>query len=62
VFLFNSSKKMAKKRRKKQKAGLKATSVTASGKAADYGQTDEDGRLDFGGLPERDLKKNLGCG
>ena len=26
--------------------------------------TDEnkDGRFDFGGVPQRDLKKNLGCG
>lgn len=23
---------------------------------------EKDGRFDFGGLPNRDLKKNLGCG
>jgi len=24
--------------------------------------TDQEERFDFGGFPERDLKKNLGCG
>lgn len=41
----------------------KKTEEEKPGAAVPDEQTAEDGRMDFGGLPNRDLKKNLGgCG
>lgn len=31
-------------------------------KAVDKNETEDEKTFDFGGLPNRDLKKNLGCG
>ena len=54
--------RMAKKKAKKTKAGSKNRAMPASGGQADYGRADDDGKLDFGGMADRDIKKNLGCG
>ena len=53
---------MAKKKSKKTKAGSKGSVGAVAGSREEYLQAGDDGRLDFGGLPERDIKKNLGCG
>ena len=55
-------KGMARKKPKKSKAGSKGSVGAAPGRREDYVPPDDDGRMDFGGLPERDIKKNLGCG
>jgi hypothetical protein len=54
--------RMGKKKAKKAKAGSKKVAMPVSGGQTDNGRADDDGRMDFGGLPGRDLKKNLGCG
>jgi hypothetical protein len=50
--------KAAKKKTKK--AGAKSTVKTIPQEP--IWSADEDKPFDFGGLPDRDLKKNLGCG
>ncbi|MEO5602252.1 MAG: hypothetical protein ABIR06_15130 [Cyclobacteriaceae bacterium] len=52
---------MGKKKSKNRKSGVKRTVTDVkSGQANLSKQKGED--LDFGGLPNIDLKKNLGCG
>jgi hypothetical protein len=51
---------MAKTRRSKSKKEAKAPVKTGPEKTLP--EPDEDKPFDFGGLPQRDLKKNLGCG
>ena len=52
---------MGKEQKKKtKKAGDKSTVKLAPEQPIRSG--DEDKPFDFGGLPDRDLKKNLGCG
>ena len=53
---------MARKKPKKTKAGSKSSVGGAPVRREDHVQADDDGKMDFGGLPERDIKKNLGCG
>ena len=50
-----------------RKIGRKEKGQTKKEKAKPKSETPgssavEDDRMDFGGLPDRDLKKNLGCG
>jgi hypothetical protein len=49
---------------KKKKAGKKATKdkVKANLKPQESISPIPEDELDFGGLPQRDIKKNLGCG
>ena len=51
-------------RKKLQKKA--AVKIPAESKSSDSAkvrsQTDEEGQPDYGGLPNRNLKKNLGCG
>jgi hypothetical protein len=51
---------MSKAKKKTKKAADKATVKPASQEPPR--SIDEDKPFDFGGLPDRDLKKNLGCG
>jgi hypothetical protein len=46
-----------KKKVKKQPKGVKATITTPVKEVV----IEEENQPDFGGLPNRDLKKNLGC-
>lgn len=50
----------------KKKSRKKKAIATAKAKSAeirpDPPTQDNDSGMDFGGLPARDLKKNLGCG
>jgi len=48
---MSKSKKQQKPAKKKEHAGPKPDA-----------QKDDEKPFDFGGLPDRDLKKNLGCG
>jgi hypothetical protein len=55
-FLMDMNKTPKKKAKKAEKEPMKAQPpAPAQG-------TEEDKPFDFGGLPNRDLKKNLGCG
>ena len=57
MIMKKARKEMAKKSGKKISKGLKHASART-----DQIPTDEEKPFDFGGLPDRDLKKNLGCG
>jgi hypothetical protein len=50
-----------KKARKKQKGIPETKGKPAENKIAESAHEQEN-PFDFGGLPQRDLKKNLGCG
>jgi hypothetical protein len=51
------------KKRIRKKAALKIPSQPKSPDASKAPvETDEEGGPDYGGLPNRNLKKNLGCG
>ncbi len=54
VFQTNSLMSKGQKGKKKQKK------VDSKGNVPD--QVEDEKPFDFGGLPQRDLKKNLGCG
>jgi len=51
---------MSKTKKKTKKATAKVTVNPAPQEP--IRSVDEDKPFDFGGLPDRDLKKNLGCG
>ena len=51
---------MSKAKRKTKKASEKPTVKPTEQEPKR--SVDEDRPFDFGGLPDRDLKKNLGCG
>jgi len=51
---------MAKQQKTKVKALRKENPQKIATPTAQ--QTESENRFDFGGLPTRDLKKNLGCG
>ena len=53
---------MKKKNAKNQSAISKKTIETKPLPVPDEKTEPEEKPFDFGGLPERDLKKNLGCG
>jgi len=55
-FLMDMNKTTKKKAKKAEKEPTKAQPP------APTQGTEEDKPFDFGGLPNRDLKKNLGCG
>jgi hypothetical protein len=48
--------------RKKTKTGKKDTGSQGNEHPGTDKSTGPDQSFDFGGLPQRDLKKNLGCG
>jgi hypothetical protein len=50
---------MEKKSKRKKIKHEKRPSIPAEGKRDDDDAASE---IDFGGIPKRDLKKNLGCG
>jgi hypothetical protein len=52
---------MSKKHKSKEKRGKKE-SLKAEAKKNSLTVAEEEKPFDFGGLPNRDLKKNLGCG
>ena len=56
-FLMDMNRTTKKKAKKAEKEPKKAKNFLAPTPA-----TEEDKPFDFGGLPNRDLKKNLGCG
>lgn len=45
-----------------KKKGAKAKKVKKTEKNSELPQPESEDQFDFGGLPKRDLKKNLGCG
>jgi hypothetical protein len=51
----------AQKRRKWKEVSKPVPEKPENGKP-DVDQSDKDEKMDFGGLPARDLKKSLGCG
>jgi len=51
---------MSKKKKKDEKKNLKQQPITPNSTAQNEQEKPEG--FDFGGLPQRDLKKNLGCG
>ena len=51
---INGMKKLSKKKREIKKSALKK-------EADERDQTELEKGFDFGGLPDRNLKKNLGC-
>ena len=54
---------MEKKKRKVKKTDQMVKDQSLQSKDPGISQEDKDeSRLDFGGLPDRNLKKNLGCG
>ena len=55
-FLMNMTRTTKKKAKKAEKEPKKVEPL------APTPATEEDKPFDFGGLPNRDLKKNLGCG
>ena len=58
--------KQGKEKKRKKREGQKDTTVPGTPNVASPSHEEEptdNGRMDFGGLPNRDLKKNLGgCG
>jgi hypothetical protein len=50
---MKKQKQKSKPDDKKQKSPLKKETIQSG---------DKSGAFDFGGIPDRDLKKNLGCG
>jgi hypothetical protein len=54
---------MAKRRKKPRSITIKTSgSKPQTALKADLENTAQEDPFDFGGLPSRDLKKNLGCG
>jgi hypothetical protein len=54
---------MARKRKKRAIGDGSNTSKTSQNSSITHqGSDPENKSFDFGGIPERDLKKNLGCG
>lgn len=54
---------MSHKKLRKKKPGLKVSEEKGKSQEGEVNQRESEGRMDFGGLPNRDLKKNLGgCG
>ena len=56
-----AKRKRAKAKGEKRSAGTPNREETADKKTLP-GTEESDGSADYGGLPLRDLKKNLGCG
>jgi hypothetical protein len=52
---------MEEKRVKKGSKDRKESIPKAAPDAKSH-EKEQEGKFDFGGLPDRDLKKNLGCG
>lgn len=55
---------MSKKTSKKRAMKSEKPKELAPNRKIDHakGESPEENNMDFGGIPERDLKKNLGCG
>ena len=54
---------MEEKKSKKTKVTQKVSKTKGKSQMGEMAQSENEGRMDFGGLPDRDLKKNLGgCG
>ncbi|HEX8040475.1 MAG TPA: hypothetical protein VF490_15055 [Chryseosolibacter sp.] len=53
---------MGRKKAKKVKAAGRIRTPDPRGAGQDSAPSQPPENMDFGGLPERDLKKNLGCG
>ena len=54
---------MAQKKSKKTKPSPKVLEAKGKSQEGEATERESEGRMDFGGLPDRDLKKNLGgCG
>lgn len=49
-------------RMKKKEKTRKATKKIVPAKEKEIPPQDDEKPFDFGGIPDRDLKKNLGCG
>jgi len=45
----------------KKKITKPSKAQSESSKPSSKGVTEKENKFDFGGLPQRDLKKNLGC-
>ncbi len=52
---------MAKKNSDKKKKANKKAKEQSDERRSDKATSREDGPFNFGGIPERSLKKNLGC-
>jgi hypothetical protein len=50
----------SKKKKKDEKKNLKQQSITTE--QTSFTEQEKPEGFDYGGLPQRDLKKNLGCG
>lgn len=53
---------MRRKTARKDKKDTKDSVPKPVNDPRDADRKEDGGRADFGGLPDRDLKKNLGCG
>jgi len=53
---------MAKKKLRKEKNGSKVGAGKPKGKGENAAEPDSEGKMDYGGMPNVDFKKNLGCG
>ena len=53
---------MSKKKKSDSKKGEEKLKVAEDLKEIERNDAQKAENLDFGGLPQRDLKKNLGCG
>jgi hypothetical protein len=53
---------MAEKKRKKESKKKDRSAVPPEKEPGQSGLDKSDDQPDYGGLPNRDLKKNLGCG
>lgn len=63
VFLFKRDKLLGAKKSKKQKPAAKRTIEKTKAEEPEVPTIEDDNGMGFGGLPDRDLKKNLGgCG
>jgi len=51
-----------KKKSKSEKKAIKKNITQTDQKAREHSKDEETNPMDFGGMPDRDLKKNLGCG
>ena len=59
---FDKWKVMTKKIKKRKQERKEAIKDTAKEKATSVEENNAENTFDFGGIPPRDLKKNLGCG
>lgn len=61
IVFLSEELQMEKKKSGKRKNSVKL-SARGKPKKSDESRSQEENKIDFGGLPDVDLKKNLGCG